>query len=50
MQEPGDAVDALVANQTGVMFDGGRFWVRPIPAKKNALRIVAINEPGQKRR
>lgn len=45
----GAKADAVVADQTGVMFDGGRVCFRPVAAKKNALRIVAINEPAQPR-
>jgi len=41
-------VDALVANQQGVMFDNGRVWFRPIVEHKNAIKIVTINEPGPK--
>jgi hypothetical protein len=41
-------VDALVANQQGVMLDNGRIWFRPLVEHKNALKVVAINEPGPK--
>jgi hypothetical protein len=41
--------ETLTANQEGVTFDNGRVWFRPVAADKNALRIVAINEPGQAR-
>jgi hypothetical protein len=41
--------ESLFVNQQGVMFDNGRVWFRPVVARKNALRIVAINEPGQPR-
>ena len=41
-------VDALFANQQGVMFDNGRIWFRPIVERKNAIKIVTINEPGPK--
>jgi hypothetical protein len=41
--------DALLANQSGVMFGNGRLLFRPVVERKNALRIVAINEPGQAR-
>jgi hypothetical protein len=41
-------VETLVANQQGVMFDNGRVWFRPLAEHKNALKIVAINEPGPK--
>ena len=42
-------VDTLFANQQGVMFDNGRVWFRPVVEHKNAVKIVAINEPGQTR-
>ena len=41
-------VDALFANQQGVMFDNGRVWFRPIVEHKNAIKVVTINEPGPK--
>ena len=41
-------VETLFANQQGVMFDNGRVWFRPIVEHKNALKIVAINDPGSK--
>ena len=41
-------VDALVANQQGVMLDNGRVWFRPVVEHKNAIKIIAINEPGPK--
>ena len=41
-------VDTLFANQQGVMFDSGRVWFRPIVEHKNAIKIVAINEPSAK--
>lgn len=41
--------EALSANQDGVAFDGGRVVFRPVSAGRNALRIVAINEPVQPR-
>jgi hypothetical protein len=41
-------VDTLVTNQQGVMFDNGRVWFRPVAERKNALKIVAVNEPGPK--
>jgi len=41
-------VDALVANQQGVMLDNGRVWFRPVVEHKNAIKVVAINEPGPK--
>lgn len=41
--------ETLAASQDGVMFDGGRVWFRPIAARKNALRIVAINDVAQPR-
>ena len=42
-------VDTLVANQQGVMFDNGRIWFRPVAEHKNAMKIVAINDPNQPR-
>jgi hypothetical protein len=39
-------VETLVANQQGVMFDNGRVWFRPTVEHKNAIKVVAINEPG----
>jgi hypothetical protein len=42
-------VDALVADQQGVAFDNGRVRFRPLAGHKNALKIVAINEPNQPR-
>ena len=30
------------------MFDSGRVWFRPIVEHKNAIKIVAINEPSPK--
>lgn len=41
-------VDALFVNQQGVMIDNGRVCLRPVAERKNALKIVAINEPGTK--
>jgi len=41
-------VDALVANQQGVMLDHGRIWFRPVVERKHAIKVVAINEPGPK--
>jgi hypothetical protein len=41
-------VETLFANQQGIMFDGGRVWFRPVVERKNAIRIVAINEPAAK--
>lgn len=41
-------VDALVANQQGVMLDNGRVWFRPVVEHKSAIKVVAINEPGPK--
>ena len=38
-------VDALSANEQGVMFDNGRVRFRPLPEHKNALKVVAINDP-----
>lgn len=42
-------VDTLFANQQGVMLDSGRVWFRPLPERKNALKIVAINDPNRPR-
>ena len=42
-------VETLVATQEGVMFDNGRIRVRPLAEHKNALKIVAINDPNQAR-
>jgi hypothetical protein len=42
-------VDALFANQQGVMFDNGRVWFRPVAEHKNAIKVVAINDPNQPR-
>ena len=42
-------VDTLFANQQGVMFDSGRVWFRPVVEHKNAMKIVAINDPNQPR-
>jgi len=42
-------VETLFANQQGVMIDNGRVWIRPIADQKNALKIVAINDPNQPR-
>jgi hypothetical protein len=41
--------ETLSVNQDGVVFDNGRIAFRPVVARKNALRIVAINEPLQTR-
>ena len=38
-------VDALSASEQGVMFDNGRVRFRPLPEHKNALKVVAINDP-----
>lgn len=38
-------VETLFANQQGVMFDNGRVWFRPIVEHRNALKVVAINDP-----
>jgi phage-related minor tail protein len=38
-------VESLSVNQKGVMFDGGRVWFRPVEQHKNALKIVAFNQP-----
>jgi hypothetical protein len=37
--------ETLVASQQGITFDGGRVAFRPVAGEKNALRVVAINEP-----
>jgi hypothetical protein len=42
-------VDTLVVNQQGVTFDNGRIWFRPVADRKNAIKIVSINEPAQTR-
>jgi hypothetical protein len=31
------------------MFDSGRVWFRPVVEHKNAMKIVAINDPNQPR-
>ncbi len=41
--------ETLVANQQGVMLDGGRISFRPLPEHKNAIKIVAINDPNRAR-
>jgi hypothetical protein len=41
-------IDTLAASQQGVTFDNGRVWFRPVAEHKNAMKIVAINEPGPK--
>ncbi len=49
-QEIADArVDALAASREGIAIGGDRLVVRPIPDRKNALRIVAINQPAEPR-
>jgi hypothetical protein len=40
-------VEALSANEQGVMFDNGRVRFRPLAEHKNALKIVAINDPNR---
>jgi len=40
-------VDTLLADQQGIRLDNGRVWFRPLPDRKNAIRIVAINDPTQ---
>jgi hypothetical protein len=42
-------VDTLFANQQGIMFDNGRVWFRPVSEHRNAIKIVAINDPNQPR-
>jgi uncharacterized protein YecE (DUF72 family) len=42
-------VETLFANQQGVMFDNGRIWFRPLTEHKNAIKIVAVNDPNQPR-
>lgn len=41
--------ETLTVGQDGIMFDGGRIVFRPIAARKNALRVVAINDSAQPR-
>lgn len=41
--------ETLVATQQGVMFDNGRVRFRPLAEHKDALKIVAINDPNQPR-
>ena len=41
-------VETLVADKDGISFDGGRVAFKPLAAHKNALRVVAINEPTTK--
>ena len=42
-------VETLVATRQGVMFESGRVRFRPMAEHKDALKIVAINEPNQPR-
>lgn len=42
-------VETLFANQQGVMIDNGRIRFRPLAEHKDALKIVAINDPNQPR-
>lgn len=42
-------VEALVANQQGIMLDDGRIRVRPLAEHRNALKIVAISDSNQPR-
>ena len=42
-------VETLVANAQGVMLDNGRVRFRPLAEHRNALRIVALNDPNQPR-
>jgi len=42
-------VETLSVNEQGVMFDSGRVWFRPLAEHRNAIKIVAINEPVQPR-
>ena len=46
---PATRVETLTVSQQGVTFDNGRLWFRPVAARRNALRIVAIGEPVQPR-
>ena len=41
----GAKVDTLAADQQGVTFGDGRVRFKPVPEEKNAIRIVALNEP-----
>jgi hypothetical protein len=45
----GAKVDALLSNQQGVAVDNGRVWFRPVAEHRNAIKIVAINDPTQPR-
>jgi hypothetical protein len=40
-------IDTLVATEQGVMFGNGRVWFRPLAEHKNAVKIVAINDPNR---
>lgn len=42
-------VETLVTNQQGITFDNGRLWFRPVTERKNAIKIVAVNDPNQPR-
>lgn len=42
-------VETLVASQQGVTLDNGRIRIRPLAEHKDALKIVAINDPNQPR-
>jgi hypothetical protein len=42
-------VETLVAHAQGVMLDNGRVRFRPLAEHRNALRIVALNDPNQPR-
>ena len=42
-------VETLFANQQGVAVDNGRVWFRPLAEHKNAMKVVAINDPAQPR-
>jgi hypothetical protein len=43
------SVDTLLADQQGIRLDNGRVRFRPLPERKNAIKIVAINDPNQPR-
>lgn len=42
-------LDTLVAKEQGVMVDRGRVWFRPVAEQRNAIKIVAINDPNPAR-
>lgn len=43
------SVDTVVASEQGVAFDNGRVRFRSLPEHKNALKIVAVNDPNRAR-